>query len=465
MSRRVIGSFFFAALLLSPLSALAQTPTSATPAAANTAQHLSSEQLDQLAAPIALYPDPLLAEVLMASTYPVDVVHAERWLEDHKNLSADQLKSAADKEPWDQSIKALVATPDVLALMSSKLDWTQKLGNAVIAQQADVMDAVQRLRAKAQANNKLSSTKEQTVKVEQVDNRPIIAIEPTDPNTIYTPYYDPAVVYGEWPYPNYPPYYWPTPGYIGAGLIAGGIAFGVGYALGRWAGGGGYWGGSVNWNNNNININRPINGNGTRWQGGAGNRGHVAHRGGRQQGLNFRGSRRQQVLNPGAGRGNLGNRGGAGNRGHVAHRGSAGNRVNAGNRGGNRGAVAGNRGARGASVAHHRGGGRQHAAARGGGHARGGGMRAHGGGHGGGHRGGGGGRGGGRRSDIMLKHDIVLLGYLENGLGFYQFSFNGSDKPYVGVLAQEVQRFAPEAVTRGSDGYLQSLLREAWAKV
>ncbi len=147
MSRRVIGSFFFAALLLSPLSALAQTPTSATPAAANTAQHLSSEQLDQLAAPIALYPDPLLAEVLMASTYPVDVVHAERWLEDHKNLSADQLKSAADKEPWDQSIKALVATPDVLALMSSKLDWTQKLGNAVIAQQADVMDAVQRLRA------------------------------------------------------------------------------------------------------------------------------------------------------------------------------------------------------------------------------------------------------------------------------------------------------------------------------
>jgi hypothetical protein len=359
MSSKIICSFFFAALLLTPLSALAQTPGPAAPATSK-AQHLNSEQLDQLAAPIALYPDPLLAEVLMASTYPIDVVNAERWLEGHKNLNADQLKSAADKEPWDQSIKALVATPDVLALMSSKLDWTQKLGNAVIAQQADVMDAVQRLRAKARANNKLSSTKEQTVTAEQVDNRPIIAIEPTEPNTIYVPYYDPAVVYGEWPYPDYPPYHWPTPGYIGAGLIAGGIAFGVGYALGRWSGGG-YWGGSVNWNNNNININRPRNGGGTRWQAGAGNRQGLGNRGGRQQGLNFRGSGGQQVLNPRAAAGN---------------RGGAGNRANVGNRGGNRGAAAVNRGTRGASVAHHRGGGGQHAAARGGG------MRAHGGGGG-----------------------------------------------------------------------------------
>jgi hypothetical protein len=128
-----------------------------------------------------LYPDNLLAEVLMASTYPLEVVQADRWMNANKNLSADQLKAAVDKQPWDASVKALVATPSVLTMMSTKLDWAQKLGDAFLAQQADVMDAIQRLRAKAQENNKLTSTWEQTVTVRQEQNRQVIAIEPTEP--------------------------------------------------------------------------------------------------------------------------------------------------------------------------------------------------------------------------------------------------------------------------------------------
>src|SRR5271170_2244292 len=258
----MIRSITLAIMVLIPFGANAQTPQ----AVASETQLLKPAELDQLVAPIALYPDSLLAEVLMASAYPLDIVQAERWLEANKNLTGDQLKAAVDKHPWDESIKSLVATPSVLKMMSEKLDWTEKLGNAVVAQQADVMDGIQRLRAKAQANNKLSSTKEQTVSVRQVQGRQVIAIEPTDPNTVYLPYYDPGVVYGDWPYPDYPPYYWPTPSYIGAGLLATGVAFGAGYALGRWAAGGRYWGGGFNWNNNNINIGRPGGGGSTNWR-------------------------------------------------------------------------------------------------------------------------------------------------------------------------------------------------------
>jgi Protein of unknown function (DUF3300) len=415
-------------------------------------------------------------------------------LQSNKKLTGDDLKAAAEKQDWDDSIKALIATPDVLAMMSDKIDWTEKLGDAVVAQQADVMDAVQRLRAKAQTNNKLVSTKEQTVTVQQIDNRQVIAIDPTDPNTMYVPYYDPSVVYGSWPYPEYPPYYWPAPAYIGAGLIATGLAFGAGYALGRWASGGNYWGGGFNWNKNNININRPINGGGgNNFTPRVDHRQNAGNRGGREQGLDFRNNKGQQVLNPGN-RGNAGNRGNTGDRGNAGNRG--GNRPNAGRgnqrpsagtrpSGGNRNHAAArpsrgnaNRGNAGAGRAANRGSGsatRAHggggARAVGGGGPRGGGGGAHramGGGGGGaramggggGHRGGGGGGGragggGGRRSDIRLKHDIVLLGYLNNGLGFYRFSYNGSDKAYVGVMAQEVQRADPAAVAEDRDGYLR----------
>jgi Protein of unknown function (DUF3300)/Chaperone of endosialidase len=481
-----IRSIVFVIFVLGPISVFSQTLPSS--AAAADKELLKPAQLDQLVAPIALYPDTLLSEVLMASTYPLEVVQAERWLNANKGLKGDQLKEAVDKQPWDDSVKSLIATPSVLEMMNSKIDWTQKLGNAVIDQQADIMDAVLRLRARAQANNKLQTTEQQKVVVNQEQGRQVIAIEPTDPNTVYVPYYDPGVVYGEWPYPDYPPYYWPAPGYIAASVIATGIAFGAGYALARW-GSGRYWGGNVNWNRNNITVNRSGGGNNiaTNWNRGAHAEQRLGNRGGREQGLNYRGSGGQRVINPGGDRVGVGERNGAANRGqnianrgqNVAHRGAgnAGQRVGGGQRGQNvahRGAGnAGQRvggGQRGQNVAHRAGGGgaggrgqhvahrasaprasaprvssgrSAHVAHRGGG----GGMGA-----GGGRSGGG--RGGGRRSDIRLKHDIVLVSRLENGLGLYRFSYNGSSKVYVGVLAQEVQQVMPQAVVRGTDGYL-----------
>ena len=245
MSQWLKRMLLIADLFAAPAAAIAQAP--ATPAAqSNTSEQqlLKPQELDGLVAPIALYPDPLLSLVMMGSTYPLEVVQAERWLAANKP-KGDQLKAAVDKQAWDDSIKSLAATPEVLAMMSAKLDWTQKLGDAVLAQQGDVMDAVQRLRTKAQANDKLKSTKEQNVVVKREQDKQVIVIEQTEPNTVYVPYYDPAVVYGEWPYAEYPPYYFPAPSYIAGGLIATGLVFGTGYALGRWATGGNWWGGRL----------------------------------------------------------------------------------------------------------------------------------------------------------------------------------------------------------------------------
>jgi Protein of unknown function (DUF3300)/Chaperone of endosialidase len=486
--------------ILLPLPASAQNQPS--PAAPSSDQPLKPAQLDALVAPIALYPDNLLSLVLMASSYPLEIVQADRWVKENKNLKGEELKTAVDKQGWDDSIKSLVATPDVLSMMSSKLDWTMKLGDAVLAQQPDVMDAIQRLRSKAEANNKLTTTKQQTVVKRQEQGRQVIAIEPTDPETIYVPYYDPAVVYGGWPYPEYPPYYFGYPGYIGGGLIATGLVFGAGYALGRWASGGNYWGGGVNWNNNNININRPrVNPlNGNNWQhrpehrhGVRYNNGNVQNRFGNNRTragagnrMDFRGHGGNQVLRPGGGQGanrpgaggggvqRPGQRPGAGQRPsggrpsagqrpaggrHAGQRPSGGRRTAQGPAGRGRGggsAFAGARGGRAAGLQGARGraslGGRGGGGGfRGGG---GGGFRA-GGGRGGGGRGGGGRGGGGRRSDVTLKHDIVLLGHFDNGLGFYRFSYNGSNRSYVGVIAQEVQSVMPQAVVRDRDGTLR----------
>lgn len=495
----------FGLFLLVPAAALAQAQS---PPATGDQQLLKAEELDALVAPIALYPDALLAQVLMASTYPLEVVQADRWATENKALKGDQLKAAVDKQSWDDSVKSLVATPDVLSMMSTKLDWTQKLGDAVLAQQPDVMDAVQRLRTKADANKKLTSTKQQKVTKRQEQGKEVIVIEPTDPDTIYVPYYDPGVVYGGWPYPAYPPYYFGYPGYIAGGVIATGLAFGAGYALGRWATGG-YWGGGVNWGNNNININRSTNINniGNNWQHNPQHRqgvrynntsvqqkfGNNSIRGGSQDRMDFRGRGGDQVLKPGGGQANLGDRGGAGNRpgaggggaanrpggggGGAANRpgGGGGQRPSAGQRpsgGGQRpgggarpstrpaggGNALGNiQSGRAANLQSSRGrasmgGGGGGARAGGGGGARAGGGGGRGGGGGGGGRGGG---GGGRRSDIVLKHDIALLGRLPSGLPFYRFSYDGSERSYVGVMAQEVESVAPEAVTRGRDGYLR----------
>ncbi len=162
----------------------------------------SQEQLDQILAPIALYPDSLLAQIFIASTYPLEVVVADRWANQNKNLKGDELNTALGKQPWDASVKALVPFPDVLSMMSQKLDWTQMVGDAFLAQQADVMDTVQKLRKRASGAGNLKSTEQQKVIVEQE----IIRIEPANPSMVYVPVYDPLWVYGPWWWPYYPPY-------------------------------------------------------------------------------------------------------------------------------------------------------------------------------------------------------------------------------------------------------------------
>ena len=231
------------------------------------------EELDQLLAPIALYPDSLLTQVLMASTYPLEAVQADRWVKQNKDLKGDALTTALEKQQWDPSVKSLVNFPQVLAMMSEKLDWTQKLGDAFLAQQGDVMDTVQNLRAKAQEQGNLKTTKEQKVIVQEK----VIIIEPASPQVVYVPTYNPVVVYGPWWYPAYPPYYYYPPGYVaGAALFSFGVGVAVGVAWG-YAWGHCSWGRpgyhSVNVNiNQNININRNINRNvyAKQYQGGRG---------------------------------------------------------------------------------------------------------------------------------------------------------------------------------------------------
>jgi len=208
---------FLALLLALPPIIIAQQPAGS-PA-------FKPEELEQLAAPIALYPDSLVAQILMASTYPLEVVQADRFAKQNKNLKGDALTKSLEAQTWDPSVKSLVNFPQVLTMMSEKLDWTQKLGDAFLAQQKDVMDTIQKLRAKAQAAGNLKTTKEQVVIVEQK----IIKIEPASPQVIYVPAYNPTVVYGAWPYPAYPPYYYYPPGYVATATA---FSFMAGMAVG-----------------------------------------------------------------------------------------------------------------------------------------------------------------------------------------------------------------------------------------
>lgn len=165
------------------------------------------EELVQMLAPIALYPDSLIAQILMASTYPLEVVEAERWLRDNETLQGDALSDALREKPWAPSIKSLCHFPDVLTAMSDQLDQTRKLGDAFLAQEQEVMDTIQELRQKAWEQGTLKTTAEQQVIVE----REIIRVEPASPQVVYVPVYDPYYVYGPWWYPAYPPYYWYYP--------------------------------------------------------------------------------------------------------------------------------------------------------------------------------------------------------------------------------------------------------------
>jgi Protein of unknown function (DUF3300)/Putative peptidoglycan binding domain len=252
-----------------------------TPAAVaqpTTAQAFNNEQLDALVASIALYPDDLLTQLLMASTVPLEVVAASRWVEDpaHKSLSGDALVKALEAESWDPSVKSLVPFPVVLATMNSNLTWLQQLGYAFATQEADVFAAVQRLRRLAQANDKLESSPQQVVSTELAaveapagssqppTQQEVIVIQPAQPDTVYVPSYNPATVYGStWPYPSYPPYYAAPPaGYYFGTVLATGLAFAAGAAVvgGLWGWASPGWGGgyaNVNVNRyNNINVNR-----------------------------------------------------------------------------------------------------------------------------------------------------------------------------------------------------------------
>ncbi|HSC81344.1 MAG TPA: DUF3300 domain-containing protein [Chitinolyticbacter sp.] len=203
------------------------------------------EQLEQLAAPIALYPDALVAQIMMGATYPLEVVEAARWSKANPNVKDKALEDAMAKQSWDASVKSLTAFPQVLQMMNDKLDWTQQLGDAVLAQQQDVMDAVQRLRARAQAEGNLKSGKEQTVTTEATTSgTTVIKIEPTQPEVVYVPTYNPTVVYGTWPYPAYTPYYWYPPGYAAASFFSFSVGVAVGAAL---------WG-NCNWGGGDIDI-------------------------------------------------------------------------------------------------------------------------------------------------------------------------------------------------------------------
>ena len=211
------------------------------------AKVFKQEELDQLLAPIALYPDDLLTQILMASTYPLEVVQAERWAKQNKSLKGDALKSALEKQSWDDSVKALAPFPDVLTMMSEKLEWTQKLGDAFLAQQKDVMDTVQKLRRKAAEAGNLKSSKEQEVKKEG----DIIIVQAANPQVVYVPAYNPTVVYGAWAYPAYPPY--PVYAYPpGAALFT----FTMGVAVGAaWHGHGCH----ADYHGGTVNIDRSIN--------------------------------------------------------------------------------------------------------------------------------------------------------------------------------------------------------------
>ena len=222
----------------------------------DTAAVFKPEELEQVLAPIALHPDSLVTQILMAATYPLEVVQAERWIKQNASLKGEALTAALEKQEWDPSVKSLVNFPQVVTMMSEQLEWTQKVGDAFLADQKQVLDTIQGLRAKAQASGNLQTTKEQTIIVEEK----IIKIEPANPQVVYVPTYNPTVVYGAWPYPAYPPYAYYPPGYVASSAMM----FGAGLAVGAaW----GYAWGNSNWNggevdidvDRNTNINTNIN--------------------------------------------------------------------------------------------------------------------------------------------------------------------------------------------------------------
>lgn len=230
----------------------AQVDATAAPAAEQ--PDFKPEELDQMLASIALYPDSLLAQIFMASTYPIEVVEADRWVKANSSLKGDALAKELEKQNWDPSVRSLVNFPEVLTMMSENLSTTVKIGDAFIGQQKAVMDSVQRLRAKAQSTGNLNSTDQMKVNTTTQGGTQVIVIESSSPDVVYVPQYSPEVVYGGWPYPAYPPYPYYPPSYVASPVMA----FGTGVLIGAaW----GYAWGNCNWHGGDIDIdiNRNYN--------------------------------------------------------------------------------------------------------------------------------------------------------------------------------------------------------------
>src|SRR4029077_15900814 len=277
---------------------------------------LPPQELDSLVAPIALYSDPLLAQTLAASTYPLEIIQLQQWMDRNKNLTGKALADAVAKQPWDPSVQGLVEFPDVVQRMAGNVQWTTDLGNAFLAQQSDVMDAVQRMRAKAQGTGNLKTSAQQKVETQTVEGgKQVIVVEQANPETVYVPSYDPAVVYGEptYPYPSYS-----YPGYV-PGMA---LSLGTGLALGAaWGGGWGYgcgWDGDeININNNNNyvnnynkNVNKNVNQN-NKWGHNPEHRGGTPY-GNKQTANKYGGTARGEARQPTAGAGTRSAGGGAG---------------------------------------------------------------------------------------------------------------------------------------------------------
>ena len=483
LGRAILPSSTALAQSKPPPTAAPSAAPGAAPTSAPADDLLKPQELEALLAPIALYPDSLITQMLMASTYPLEIVQADRWAKQNKNLKGDALAKELEKQSWDPSVRSLVNFPDVLTMMSEKLDLTIKIGDAFIAQQADVMNTIQVLRNKANSQGQLKTNEQQkviveaapppdtTIVVQQPAPTQIIKIEPTQPEVIYVPSYNPTVVYGAWPYPSYPPYPYYPPGYVASNMMS----FGLGVAAGAaW----GYAWGNSDWGSNNVDIdvdrNTNINNNidrskykneisnrqtdrqGNRQGQGQGRgQGSWSHNPEHRGGAPYRDQKTADRMGKGnqtrqaaqardqyrgraeAGRSDLArNPGGAnaGNRATAQPRNNAGganqgNRAGAANSGNRAGASAGNRSGSGSSFSGVDRGGSQAKAAsqrgqssrsssassssRGGGSrssgaSRGGGGRSGGGGGGGGGRGGGGGGGRGR-SDVELKANFAVI--------------------------------------------------------
>ncbi len=293
MIKRIFSWLTGAALgltLLLPLQGQAQTA----------ARPFSNEQLEQMTAPVALFPDALLAQLFMATTYPEDFAAAAAWSKAHPNDKGDAAVKMVENQPWDPSVASLVAFPDVLITFGAQPEWVRNMGDAFLAQPDDVMNAVQRLRQRAQQAGNLKSNEQISVSTQKPEPAPattvvqqsapppqVIVIEPAQPSVVFVPAYNPMYVFGPWPYPAYAPFFFPPPpGYWFSRTIATGIAWGIGIGVSNALWGGVNWGrGSVNVNvnrYNNINVNRQINANGNRanWNHNPERRGATPYRGG-----------------------------------------------------------------------------------------------------------------------------------------------------------------------------------------